>query len=629
MLKVVLIGNPNTGKTTVFNSLTNSNEKASNWHGVTVGVKSKIIKFDNNEIEVVDLPGMYSLNNRVAEEKISSNYLEKNKDAVIVNVCDVNNLKRNLLLMTELVNQGYNVIVAVNMINENKDYNLMALEKAIGVSVVGVDGRNKKSVELLLKMISKSANKTQKTSNSNKKQLKYDQIIDFLSKNQNYKIKNKSDKIDGFLLNKLVFVLIFFALIFFIFYITFGPFGNAISQIFNIIFSKIFNNLRKIIKCTNISYIIKMFINEGLFVALEGVLSFIPQILILSICINIIEDIGLMSRVAFMFDGYLKKFGLNGKVLFSILMGYGCTTSAVMTTRNIENINLRKRAVYILPFVSCSAKMPIFLVISSLFFQKYKYLFVFALYLISLFLTLIFAMLYKKIIPDNENLFIYELPKYRMCNLKKIFKDSVSLIVEFVIKVGTTILFVSSIVWILRNFSLDFKYLDGKYFSQSILFKISNKLTDLFSPIGLANAGIIVSLLLGVMAKEMIVVGFVMINSVDVLNLSTSLIDVNSICSFSVVTSIVFLIFVLIYSPCLSALSVIKNELGFKSAIYVFVFQFLVAYLISFVVFQCMTNFKFIIALLVFLILDICVIFMLKLKRKFKCRGNCCACRKI
>lgn len=632
---IILVGNPNVGKTTLFNTLTNSNEKASNWHGVTVGIKSKQISYKNRNYIVNDLPGMYSLQPNSGEEKIAVEYLKNHKDDLLINICDANNLKRNLILTVDLIKNGYNIVVAVNMSNELNCYNYKKLSEEFGVSIIPIDARFKKGIKSLLNLVSLIADKKlQNISKTIKKQVNITQIINNI---ENYTVKDaykiaykRSDKIDKVLLNKSMFFIVFISTLFSIFYITFGPIGGVISQIFGMFFNYIFNILRKIISCLNISIIIKSLFIDGVIAGIESVVSFIPQIALLMLLIGILEDIGFMSRVAFMFDGLLKKFGLSGKSLFSLMMGYGCTTSAVLTTRNLENNNLRKRTVFLLPFMSCSAKLPIFLVISSLFFDKYKYLFVFGLYVFAIIVSLIFACIYKKVLPDKNDYFLLEMPKYRLPNLKKVLKDTLVVIYEFLIKIGTLILFFTVIIWILQNFTFDFQFLNGVSFEKSMLYSVSNKLVFLFKPLGFNSVGIIVALLLGVVAKEMIVVGLAMINGVSgITALNLSLINPSSICNFSPVTAIVFLVFVLIYSPCLSAILTIKNELGRKSALYVFVSQFLLAYLISFLVYKMMVDVRFIFAILLFVFLDILLFCVLRLKGKKKCWGNCNACRKI
>lgn len=633
--KIVLVGNPNTGKSTLFNSLTKSNEKVSNWHGVTVGIKSKKIKYKNLEYEIFDTPGLYSFSSYSNEEKITKDFLMKNKDALIINVCDANNLKRNLILTLELLKENYNIVLAVNMFSEIKEISYSKLENILNVKIIKIDARKKIDCENLLELVKKyNYEKTQKIIKNNKTtHLNNDinKIFAEITNNKEIKAYKTTDKIDKIILNKYIFVLIFILSIFLIFYITFGTIGSAISLNINTIFSKIIDKMRKIILCTNISDIIKMLMINGVLVAVESVVSFIPQIVLLMFFINVLEDIGFMSRVAFMFDGVLKKVGLSGKSLFSLMMGYGCTTSAIITTRNLENTNLRKRTILLLPFISCSAKLPIFLVLSSLFFQKYKYIFVFGLYVFSIIISILFLIIYKKFVPSKEENFILEMPKYRMINLKKILKDLGCVLKEFLLKVGTLILFFSVAIWVLQNFSISFQFLNGEKFDQSILYFLCEKLKFVFKPLGFESVGIIVSLFLGIIAKEMVVVGLAMMNGVsgDLILLSNSLVNVNSLCCFSSVSSVVFLVFVLLYSPCISALFAIKNEVGKKTAIYVFLAQFLIAYFVSFLVYKLLLNFNFLFVVLLFLFLDIFIILMLRSKKKKTCWGNCNECRRI
>ena len=636
MYNVTLVGNPNTGKTTLFNTLTSAREKASNWHGVTVKEKSKKYKFRGAEFLVTDLPGMYSLEGRSNEEKIASTYLMNHKDNLVVNICDANNLRRNLVLTVELLKKGLNVILAVNMANEIKLYDYQKLSKILGIKIIEIDARKPKSVnDLKLEISNFYQNiKSQKSVILSKIQLNYanlNQILLQIKTNQTNPYA-KTNKIDKILLNKYLFIPVFLIITFGIFFITFGPIGECVLSVFSYLFNQIYNFLQKIILCLNISNIIKTFLIDGVLSSLLTVLNFIPQILLLMFFVNLLEDIGYMSRVAFMFDGFLKKIGLTGKSLFSLMMGFGCTTSAVLTTRNLENKKLRKRTVLVLPFISCSAKLPVFLVISSLFFDSYKYLFVFALYVFSILITVAMSVIYSRFVKAKDEAFILEMPKYRLPNIKKILIDSSSIILEFLVKIGTTILFFSVILWFLQNFSTSFTYVGSDNFTSSILYFLSSKLTGLFGLIGLSSAGVISALLLGVVAKEMVVVGLAMINGVSgsLELLAESLVLPTSACNFTWVTSIVFLVFVLVYSPCISAISMIKNELGTKTAIYVFVSQFVIAFIISWLVYRSLTNINFLFVLLAIIVLDICFSFVLKfIKKRKKCLGNCNACKRI
>jgi len=256
---------------------------------------------------------------------------------------------------------------------------------------------------------------------------------------------------------------------------------------------------------------------------------------------------------------------------------------------------------------------------------------VFLLYIFSIVLILLFALIYKKFIPTKDDLFILEMPKYRVPSVKKCVIDAWVVIKEFLIKVGSLILFFSVIVWFLQNFSFDFKYLNNKNFNKSMLYNLSKLFVPVFSLIGLGSVGIVVAIFSGVVAKEMIVVSFSMLNGVSgsMSLLTESLKLSSSMCSFSPVSSMVFLVFVLIYSPCVSALVSIKNELGLKQALYVFVVQFVLAFIVSFIVYQILSYPTILIWALLILVVDILVYLVIKLKKKKTCRGNCCACRKI
>ena len=635
MNEIILVGNPNVGKTTLYNTMTKSFEKASNWHGVTVGTKTKKYNYDGEEYTVTDVPGLYSLSPYSNEEKIAKSYLESHKDHLVICICDANNLRRNIVLAHELKCSGYSVMIALNMYKE-ASYNLGKIERLTGMKIVKVDARKSKSVGVLQHEIQQYFNarkniKNVENCNKKIKNCNINEIFDTIdSARQNpYKV---TDKIDAFLTKKYIFLPIFLLIILLIFYLTFGVVGSTICSMFTFVVEKLFFGISYLINSLNIAEPIKLFFTDGVLGAVLTIAGFIPQIVMMMFFLNLIEDIGLMSRVAFMFDGILKKFGLTGKSLFSIMMGYGCTASAVMTTRNLENKNLRKRTALLLPFASCTAKLPVFLVIASLFFEKYKFLIIFALYLFAIFVGLIFAKIYRKAIPDTKDVFILEMPKYRMCNMKKIFADVFVVVKDFLIKVGSMILLLCSIVWVLQNFSCSFEYLETANFERSILYAIANFIAPVFRPIGLGDVGVVAALLLGLVAKEMVVVGLAMINGVtgSISALSLSLKSATSICHFSPATSITFLIFILLYTPCISAIMSIKGEFGRKTAAYVFVCQFVISYLVAGLTSLVIYRWEFIFVLVIALAVDIVASVVIRYRhKKNNCRGNCNACRKI
>ncbi len=635
---IILVGNPNTGKTTLFNTLTKSNQKASNWHGVTVGTVSKNYKFEGEEFCVTDIPGMYSVNGYSNEEKIAGDYLKAHKGDLIVNICDANNLKRNLILTSELISQGLKIVLAVNMSNEVA-HNYKLLAELLGVPLLEIDARKTKSVNNLKKLIFDLLN-SEKVSGKN---------VDIISKQNSHKvldiekiyesIKAKdpdgikfTKKLDKILLNKFVFFPVFLIVIFGIFFITFGPIGEFFQSLFELAIEKLTDVLGYLLQNLNINVAVRSFLIDGLLNATATVLSFVPQIVLLMMLLNLLEDTGFMSRVAFMFDGVLKKVGLTGKSLFSLMMGFGCTTSAVLTTRNLENKNLRKRTALLLPFMTCTAKLPIFLVVSSLFFERYKFLFVFLLYIFAILISLVFACIYKKFIPEKSDVLIIEMPKYRFPNFKKIVKDTLTVIADFLVKVGTIILLLTTLIWVLQNFSTNFEFLNGENFDKSILYYFSSKLTFIFKFIGIESAGAVAAIIFGLVAKELVVVGLCMFNGTagSLELLSQSLLSPLSPCYFTPISSVVFLVFVLLYSPCISAIGAIKSEFGTKMAFFVFFMQLLVSFVICFIIYNIMLNPMLAILFLGVLILAIVTSFVLKLVHKRKgCWGNCNACGKI
>jgi len=589
--KVTLVGNPNTGKTTLLNTLTASNEKASNWHGVTVENKTKRSIFCGDEFLITDIPGIYSLNPYSTEEEIAINYLKTHKQDLIVNVCDANNLKRNLALTIELINNGYKVLLVINMANEITPCNYNELSKELGVKILSIDARKKKTKQEIFNYIKNYALNyntqiTPKSIINHSEIIKNDKIFNKISP---YKI---SDKVDNVILNKFLFLPLFFIVMFVIFYLTFGSFGGFVTEIINIFFNKIANCLYFCVNSLNITQFIKDFINNAIIGSCFSLLSFLPQIIMLVFFINLIEDIGVMSRFAFMFDSFLKRLGLTGKSIFSLFMGFGCSTSSIITTRNLENINLKKKTISLIPFIPCSAKLPIFLTIASIFFENHKYLYIFALYIFSLIILIFVAFIQNKK-NKTHSTFLIEMPKYRLPNIAKITKDTSFAIKEFVLKIAKTILLFSVIVWILQNLSPQLIYLKDENFDKSILYLLSSKLTFLFKPLGLDNVGVVASLILGLCAKELIVVGLYMINGVDSLfgSLTESLTSVGSICYFSKTSAIVFLVFVLLYSPCISAIAATASEVNRKIALKMFLSQTLIAYIVALLVNICLSEF--------------------------------------
>lgn len=598
MSNIILIGNPNTGKTTLFNTLTKSNNHVGNWHGVTVDSSSSKFKHKGVEHTINDLPGVYSLNAYSPEEKVSTDFLNNNKDSLVVNICDANNLKRNLLLCLELLEKGHKVVLAVNMANEVKDIDYSRLSKSLGVVAVPVDARKKKGVQPLLDVINKIDDKYNPIANlpyigklvgsTDADIITRFNYIDNIIRDISPAIEKiyGFSKLDKLLYNKFLVVPIFLCVLLLVFSITFG----AISQNFSVLvensfgfFADKFNDL--LCKLT-ISSWAHTLIMQGVIGGIGVVVSFLPQVVLLFLCMNFLEDIGYLSRVAFMLDGSLKKIGLTGKSVFSLLMGYGCTTTALLTTKGLDNINLRKRTAFILPFASCSAKLPVYALICSAFFTKHKVIIVFGLYLLGAAIGLATAAISNKLTKTKEQTFIMEMPPLRIPTIGKTLVNVKSNVINFIKRVGGTLVICSVIVWLISNFSFSFAYVGAT--DNSIIQILAKYISFIFKPLGFGSWGAVAALLVGLVAKEMIVSCLSIANGVvgSLAALATSLTISTNAVFFTPASSISFLVFILLYSPCISALSVTAKEMGKKFAIKLFAFQFAIAYISSFIVYR-------------------------------------------
>lgn len=647
-MKVILAGNPNTGKTTLFNTLTNSFEHASNWHGVTVDVKQKQYEYAGKKFEVCDLPGLYSLDAYSKEEKIASDFIEQNRDAVVVCILDANNLKRNLFLALELKEKTPNLIFAVNMAKEVKSFDAKKLEQELGVKTLAIDARKKKSAKTLKETIADFAieqivpNKTfeqfDMSDFEKKSKQKFQEIADLLNRigYQQNGLYGKS-KLDKIVLSKFGSFVIFALVMGLVFFITFGTIGNTFSEKVNDIFGalsvKLYDFFQGFIK----NELLLRFINEGVIAGALSVTSFLPQIILLFACLNFLEDFGYLSRVAFMFDPFFKRLGLTGRSAFSLIMGFGCTTTAIMTSRNLDNKNLQKRTSILLPFMSCSAKLPIFAVIASTFFAKYKALVVFSLYLFAILLMVVVALIFsKKDKEQEEQTFLLEMPKYRVPSLSKVLKNALTAGKNFIVRVGGAIVLSSVVIFMLYNFSFKFQYV-GQNSENSVLYVLAKLLSWIFKPLGFGSVGATIAIFSGFVAKEMVVSSLAIVNKVPVDGLALSLASSSSAVWFSPISAISFLVFVLLYTPCVSACIMMKKENGRKTMWLSIGLQIGIAYLASFLVYNILSSivkrqYGFLAGLLILVALaGFAVIKYLKkknIKSVSACNGSCEACLK-
>ena len=638
MTNIILVGNPNCGKTTLFNTLTKSNNHVGNWHGVTVSVASKNLNYLNTQYSIHDLPGVYSLDGYSPEEKIALEFLNKHKNDIVINVCDANTLSRNLLLTLELLQQGFRVVLAINMFSEVKSIDYKKLSKMLKIPVVLIDARKKKCVADLFGKINACSNEkydaphlVNTQNNIEQKSVKFN----YINKVLNACSKQKREpyglcKLDKILLNKVFAIPIFFAVMLLIFAITFGAVGENFSILINNVFDFFADRINTLLCGMNISAWAHALIMQGVLGGIGVIVGFLPQVTLLFLCINFLEDVGYLSRVSIMFDGALKKIGLSGKSLFSILLGFGCTTTAMLTTRALDNINLKKRTALVVPFASCSAKLPVFALVCSAFFTKQKPLMVFGLYIFGIFVGLIVAAIASKITKKKSSEFILELPPLRMPTLKKTLKNIATNVLNFIKRIGGTLILGSIIVWVLTNISFKFKYVTNV--SDSMLYVFANKISWLFKPLGFESPAIVLALLIGIVAKEMIISVLSISNGVvgSMAALATSLTLNTSSAYLTVPSALAFLVFVLLYSPCISALSVISKEIGKKFAVFVCLFQFALAYFCAFItrlIADLFIGGKILECIIVLAVLALAIGIVLKYKKnKNKCKECLAGC---
>ena len=667
MQTIALVGNPNTGKTTLFNNITKQNEHVGNWHGVTVEHKQKNIIFDGETLSIVDLPGVYSLNSYSFEEEVTNNFL-KNNNCLILNVCDANNIKRNLYLTLSLIASGFKPVLVVNMANELKKtgtvINTSKLEKILGTKVFLINANSKKEVKNLLtniikinsegsfqpsEFIQEFKNKQKRLKNNNIEEVakqRYEVInkitSECITKNTN-KIYGFS-KLDKIFLNKYFALPIFLCIIAIIFYLTFNSFGKFLSDLLGS-FSSAFicEPLLKLLNSISASEFVLKLIEEGILGGILSVINFLPQVVLLFVCLNILEATGYLSRLAFTLEDIFSKVGLSGKSVFALLMGFGCSTTASLTARGMEDKNSKIKTAMLTPYISCSAKLPLYLVVCGAYFENKSFLIIFLLYILGVITSLIVSyVLEKTILPSKTKSFIMEFPALRLPKFSHLLKLALIDAKNFLIRVGTVILSFSCIIWIAQNCNFALKYIAHSN-QKSILETVGEFLSFIFKPLGFGNYGAVCALICGVVAKEIIVSSLKIINNLSdsdsLTSLSKSLTQKSSAVYFTKASSLSFLTFSSMYLPCISTMGVLKKEIGLKWTLFACLLEFSISYLLSFIVYKVLLvyyNLGLIACLLsmfafgVFLISFIFIIKFFKSKNKCKycknfkcCKGEC------
>ena len=669
-MKIVLVGNQHSGKTTLFNTLTGMNAKIGNWPGVTIEKKVGIIK--NTDYELVDLPGIYSLSPYSIEEEVSKRFILEEKPDVIINIIDSTSLERSLYLTTQLLELDCKIIVALNMVDilEKKGFiiNEKELERSLQTKVLKISALKGTGIDRLIIEIGEPNKKRnlsfydvqteqkikQKESElqiPNKrffaiKQLEEDseceEIIateryDFIEnikknviiKNVSKSQENMSDKLDKVFLNKWLAFPIFVGIMFYVYYLSVGVVGRFTVDFISQAIQYLSQNVRVLLENLNVSEWINSLIVDGIIAGVGSVLGFIPQLIILFTCISVLETTGYMSRIALLLDKIFRKIGLSGKSLIPFIIGSGCSVPGIMGTRIIENSNEREMTTILTPFIPCSAKLPVIAMFSGYFFDKYSGLVSASLYFLAITIIILSAMVMKKwIYKNNNSTYISELPEYKLPSAKYVFKDVFDKTISFIKRAGSVILMCSIIIWFLLSFSFKFEY--GVNVENSILSWIGRAISWIFYPmLGVNSWGATVSTIQGLAAKEQVISSMTVIAGLSE-EASGQIFKTGIFSFFTPASAYAFMVFNLFSAPCFGAIGALEKELGtFEKMLKVVIFQIVFAWSLAVLIYQVgsrIENGSFNIWNFIILVI-IGLIFFMLITSKQKC-SQCEGCRK-
>jgi ferrous iron transport protein B len=676
-LHVGFVGNPNCGKTTLFNAYTGAKLKVANWPGVTVEKKEGAMRYHNERFKLVDLPGIYSLTSYTLEEKLSRQYILEDDVDVIIDVADASSLERNLYLTLQLIELGKPVILALNMMDiveeRGMEIDLHRLPEMLGIPVIPVSARKKTGLDILMHAVSHHKHKLndnnlehhhfagqEKDSEhvhehhkeyalvySDEIEDKIDSISEVLLYtypgiknvrwhaiklleqdeevmecypvdlsgivdrsyeteiiNQKYDfieeiieevLVNKSkkeastDKVDRILTHRIWGMPIFFAVIGMVFFLTFSI-GNILAGYFEGIISSLSEITLNFLVSTHAGDVLTSLIVDGIIAGVGGILTFLPNIAILFLALAILEDSGYMARVAYVMNGIMGKIGLSGRAFIPMLLGFGCTVPAVMASRTLENLKDRRKTIFVTPFMSCSAKIPIYVLLSGMFFKKHAALVALSMYVIGLVIGILAAYIMNKIDKQEDgqiSTLLIELPEYKAPNVRTILIYVWDKIKDYLSKAGTTIFLASVIIWFILNFGAKGMVTD---MSQSFGASIGRFLVPVLAPAGLGLWQIGVALISGLAAKEVVVASFGILFGIADINTAsgmTQLSDILQPLGFGSLNAFSLMLFCLLYTPCAAAVGVIAKELkSVKLTVFTILFQLVIAWVVATIVYQ-------------------------------------------
>ena len=656
-LTFALVGNQNSGKTTLFNQLTGSNQHVGNFPGVTVDRKDGVIKGYPDTL-VTDLPGIYSMSPYSSEEIVSRNFVLQEKPRAIINIVDATNIQRNMYLTMQLLEMNIPMVVALNMMDEittnGGTIDVNEMEAALGVPVVPIsaakdqgiheliehavhvaryqepplrqdfcdekdhNGAVHRCIHAVIHLIDDHAKAagipvrfaagkviegdelvmSQLALDENEKetiehiviQMEKERDLDrsaaiadmrysfisrmcaaFVRKPKKSKESIRSERIDRVLTGRWTAIPLFIIIMFIVAWLTFNVIGGTLQGVLDAGIGALTSATDKALTATGVNEVLHGLIIDGIFAGVGSVLSFLPIIVTLFFFLSLLEDSGYIARVAFFMDKILRRLGLSGRSIVPMLIGFGCTVPAVMATRTLPSERDRKMTILLTPFMSCTAKMPIYAFFVNAFFPEHKALILVGLYLLGILISIIVALMFRRTIFKGEAVpFVMELPNYRMPSMKNVGQLLWEKAKDFLQRAFTVIFVATIIIWLLQSFDMHFRLVADQ--QESILAAVAGFFAPVMRPVGLGDWRICTALISGFMAKESVV------STLGVLYGE----NVAAVMSASSAASL--LVFSLLYTPCVAAIASIRRELGGKWSLCVIAWQCFIAWVAAFIV---------------------------------------------
>ena len=670
-IRVGFIGNPNCGKTTLFNAYTGANLKVANWPGVTVEKVEGSMIFQGTRIQLVDLPGIYSLTSYTMEEKVSREYILSDDVDVIVDVADASALERNLYLTLQLIELGKPVVLALNMMDivqkRGMEIDMHRLPEMLGIPVIAVSARKRRGLDVLMHAVLHHSNNQERTPlihhhsrksrhlhdhhdefamvysdeiedkidivkaqlkdkypNMNNhrwhamKILEGDPVIlekypvdlpkgvadscgqeiinekyDFIEEIIEETLVNRdtkaarTDRIDHLLTHRWWGFPIFLGIMALVFLLTFTV-GDWLKGYMSLLLEWVSESLRYGMEAASVNEMLISLVVDGIVSGVGGILTFLPNIIILFLALAFLEDSGYMSRAAYVMDGIMSRLGLSGRAFIPMILGFGCSVPAIMASRALEDKRDRMKTMLVTPLMSCSARLPIYVLFSEMFFPENAMLVAYSMYVLGLLVAILVAFVIHLIDKKNSAYtLLIELPEYKAPSGRTVFIYVWEKVKDYLTKAGTTIFIASIIMWCILNFGPTGYVTD---IADSFGSMIGKWIVPVFQPIGLGYWQIVVALIAGISAKEVVVSSCSVLFGVSNITTTTGMANLAALLGgigFGALNAYALMTFSLLYIPCVATLATIHRESGsWKWTGMAALFQLVLAWCVTFLVYQ-------------------------------------------